>query len=310
MDNERRLMILASKMYYEDGLTQQEIAKKLDLSRIKISRLLQKAKESGVVSISIDSSGVYLGLEAALQERYNLDHVIIVDTNLVNSPKDAVASMAAQYLCSKVQKNATVAVGWGTTVQHMPQHMKRMEKLKLSFSPIIGGHGQSELQTHATTIASGLADATGGHSYSLMAPALVNTVAEKKLFMQNGDTRRILNISKSADFAVFSLGNPQVPHSSISMSGYLSPRDLAELQASDAICDVVSIRFLNTKGETCCEELTERCISLTPDELQAIANKICIVTGEEKKLTTKVAVEAGFVNVLICDQLIGEYLNA
>ena len=57
MDMKRRRMVLASKLYYKDNLTQQQIAQQLNVSRMKVSRLIQQAKDEGVVRITIDYSG-------------------------------------------------------------------------------------------------------------------------------------------------------------------------------------------------------------------------------------------------------------
>ena len=140
MDMKRRTMVLASKLYYKDNLTQQQIAQQLNVSRMKVSRLLQQAKEEGIVRITIDYSGTSVGVPA----------------------KEQVASAAAFYLENYTKKRSTIAVGWGTTMKLVPDYIHQMEAYDLTFCPIIGGQGQRELDMHATTIASNFAKKTGG----------------------------------------------------------------------------------------------------------------------------------------------------
>ncbi|NJL94867.1 MAG: helix-turn-helix domain-containing protein [Anaerolineae bacterium] len=52
-DARQELMIRAAWMYYHDALTHQEIAEKLNTSRVKITRLLQQAREQGIVEIRV-----------------------------------------------------------------------------------------------------------------------------------------------------------------------------------------------------------------------------------------------------------------
>ena len=52
--DERQLLIEVSVRYFLEGMTQSQIAKELFLSRPKVSRLLKKAKETGVVNININ----------------------------------------------------------------------------------------------------------------------------------------------------------------------------------------------------------------------------------------------------------------
>lgn len=308
MDMERRRMALVSKLYYEDDMTQQQIAKRLEVSRMKVSRMLQKAKNEGIVKVIIDYSGVYPELEQELQEKYNLKEVIVVDTSFGGSSKEQVASAAAYYLENHLKAGATVAVGWGLTIRQIPKYLKQVSDSTLTFSPIIGGHGQTELDMHASTIASRFAKQTGSKSLSLVAPALVDSEEEKKILHESERIKDVLSCTANAEYAVFSLGNPIVKGSSISMSGYLSKENLQQLKEEDVICDVVSITFLNRDSKECCENITKRCIAITGEELKAIPNKICVVEGADKKETVKAALNAGFIDILVIDEEIAGYL--
>ena len=46
-------MVLASRLYYLDDLTQAEIARRLGTSRASVSRLLSEARRQGIVQIEI-----------------------------------------------------------------------------------------------------------------------------------------------------------------------------------------------------------------------------------------------------------------
>jgi deoxyribonucleoside regulator len=46
-------MIRVSHLYYEEMLTQEAIARRMNLTRWKIGRLLKQARDSGVVKIEI-----------------------------------------------------------------------------------------------------------------------------------------------------------------------------------------------------------------------------------------------------------------
>nr|WP_301906485.1 sugar-binding transcriptional regulator [uncultured Anaerostipes sp.] len=309
MDMQRRTMTLISKLYYEENMTQQQIAKQTGLSRMKVSRILQKAKEEEVVRIIIDYSGVYPELEQDVKKKYGLKDVVVIDTSIGNSSKEQVASAAAYYLERHLEGGVTVAVGWGSTMRLIPDYVQKMNHPDLLFSPIIGGHGQSELDMHATTIASTLAKKAGGRSLSLIAPALVNSKEEKEFLINDEQVKKVIEKTSQAEYAVFSLGNPLAKDSSISKSGYISEQDLKQLGKEDAICDVVSVVFLDKDSEICCENITERCIGITEKQLKQIPNKICVVESEEKYASVKSALEAGYIDILITDQNTAQYLS-
>ena len=77
--NEFRQLVRVAKLYYQFDLTQNEIAKRLGLSRVKIHRLLNTAKEIGIVKIQIDvpDSG-FLDLENLLISKFGLRDALVV----------------------------------------------------------------------------------------------------------------------------------------------------------------------------------------------------------------------------------------
>lgn len=51
--NDKRILVKVAYMYYDENMTQQEIADKLGVSRPSVSRMLQKARQNGIVEIKI-----------------------------------------------------------------------------------------------------------------------------------------------------------------------------------------------------------------------------------------------------------------
>ena len=96
-------ILLAANLYYKNHFSQQEIAKRLNVSRPWVSKLLAKALELGIVKITIDSplSGDS-DLEETLQQKYNLQKVVVIDRD--DAYKDYVAQAAANYFMMWVSK--------------------------------------------------------------------------------------------------------------------------------------------------------------------------------------------------------------
>jgi deoxyribonucleoside regulator len=304
----KRLLIRISHMYYNEGLTQSQIANKLNLSRMQVSRYLRKSRETGIVKIIIDYSGLYFKLESDITNKYNLKQTIIVDDTMSKDMKENIAQVTANYLKNFFKKNSTVALGWGSTLSRLPKYMDDMSNMNLLFTPIIGGHGKSNFDWHASTIASNIAKKTGAKSLSLLAPALVKDKREKEILMNDIQIKEVINQSKKADVAIFSLGFPLNPNSSINKSGYFSKKDLTQLKNENAVCDIVSILFLNQYGEKCCSNITDRSIGINEQDFKNIPIKICIVEGLEKANTTKIALKCGYVDILITDKNIADFL--
>ena len=89
------LLAAVAELYYKDGLTQDAIAKRLGLSRATIVNYLRQGREKGIVDIQIKGSA-YTGSELSqeLREKYGLSDVYITNTELKETPEQAVRSVA------------------------------------------------------------------------------------------------------------------------------------------------------------------------------------------------------------------------
>ena len=78
-----RLMTKVCDLYYNQNVSQQQIASMLSLSRPTVSRLLSSARERGIVQISVSNLDLirYWEMERKLEEMYGLKEVLIVDSN-------------------------------------------------------------------------------------------------------------------------------------------------------------------------------------------------------------------------------------
>src|SRR5690554_3906204 len=85
------LMVQIATLYYEDNLTQAEIAKQLGLTRLRVNKLLQAARAEGVVNIEIrDIVTISVELATKLERKFSLQKVVVVPT--VNSKSEMVAN--------------------------------------------------------------------------------------------------------------------------------------------------------------------------------------------------------------------------
>src|SRR5690625_4195867 len=109
--------------YYVDELTQDEIAKRMSISRASAGRLLERCRTLGLINFSIQSQyydAFKYGRE--LREKYGLREVIVVPDGIVSDDPSALNRRlgrgVAQYLQTRLKNGETLGVGWGETVGH------------------------------------------------------------------------------------------------------------------------------------------------------------------------------------------------
>ena len=116
-----RITLIAT-LYYKDKLSQQEIAKKLNISRPWVSKLLTRAEELGIVKIEIESP--ILGntqLEQRLCDKYQLEYACVIDNS--DTSRDYLSIAAVNYFISQIKPNDIIGVAWGNAISRFIRHI-------------------------------------------------------------------------------------------------------------------------------------------------------------------------------------------
>lgn len=295
-------------MYYEQNMTQQQISNILEISRMTVSRMLQKAREEGVVDIKVNYDGSYIELEDDIKDKYSLKEVIITPFDQGESLKQILAEATASILIRILKPNDIVGVGWGSTLAYIPNSVDKDVKVGITFVPLIGGYGQTKIEIHANQIASNLASAFSGKSYLMHAPAMVDSLELKNALLTDNNISSVLQIGEKSNIAIIGIGSPFSPESTMFESGYFRNEDIEELRRDRAECDIVSCTYLDNKGNECGLELIRRTIGITAAALKGIPLVIGVAGGAEKCLAIKLALKAGYLTGLVTDVKTAKFL--
>ena len=107
--DEIRLMTKVARMYYDQGIRQQEITERLNIHQSTISRLLKRARESNIVRISVAIPlGTFSEMEEALASRFSLREAIVVDSSEDEERLVRDLGAAAAFLVETSVKPGTV----------------------------------------------------------------------------------------------------------------------------------------------------------------------------------------------------------
>ncbi len=298
-----------SHMYYEQGMTQQQIADELNLSRMRVSRMLQQARTEGIVNIAITYDGFFPHLERKLHSLYPETSFVVTDS-LDGSPeaiKRSLGSATADYLAKFLSEGDSVAVGWGTTLREVARCLDAPMP-SMSFIPLIGGQVHAGLDVHANSIVEAMAQRTGGSSSLIFAPAVAESREAKELLVRSAAVSAVLEKAAAADACLFSVGAPFSPSTTIEVVGYYTAADVETLRASGAACDLISIAYLDSRGSNVCRTLSDRTVSISEQQLRNIPKKICVAGAKDKHEAIKIALSQRIVDVMILDDATARYL--
>ena len=126
-DYEKNLMIKIVWYYYMENMTQQAIADQLNITRMRVIKLLEKARQTGIVQFRISSSLDFRrDLETRLMEKYHLRDCYTVPTNPNEAgTNDTIASAASIYIADHVRENSYINFGYGDTTSKTIEYLAR-----------------------------------------------------------------------------------------------------------------------------------------------------------------------------------------
>jgi DNA-binding transcriptional regulator LsrR (DeoR family) len=301
---ERRHLVKVAKLYYFDGQTQAEIAKKMGVSRPAISKLLNKAREIGIVEIYIkDENAHTVELEHRLETKYHLKEAIVVPAG--NLPADlvkhALGKAASFYVSKNLEGIKSLGISWGSTLSKFVQEYPFEKHQELKVVPLVGGMGRKLVEIHSNLLAYQLAQKMNSFCSYLYAPAMVESQDLKQRLIESEDIAMVLEEGRNVEMAVVGIGNPY-EGSTMSTMNYLTEEDLKSLQEAGAAGDIGS-RFFDAQGNQVNHRLNDLVIGLDLNEFKNIPEVIGIVEGSHKAVSVKAALAGGYLNVLIIDDV-------
>ena len=307
MDNKTkdiRLLVRCAQMYYEEGLNQATISEKLGISKSSISRILNAAKENGIVQISVHNPlpSTVIALEKEIERTFGLKEAIIVDVNSEDSKdiKLALAKEAANYLERVVKDGDLIGVTWGTTLREVAQFVNNTKKNNITFIPMLGGLGQSQIDIHANHIALDLAREFRAESKMLHAPFIVDDIQRKKMLIEDRSMQDFFELFDRLDIGVTGIGSPTINSPTMLASGYYTREDLQRLYAAGATADISSL-IIDQNGRGDQFEANERIIGITLEQIKRIPLTIGISGHLAKAEAILSTLIGGYLEVLITD---------
>ena len=298
-----KLLVNIARLYYEHNCSQQEIAKKLGLSRPYISKLINEAKQSGIVQIQIsdpyESESV---VELEIRRRFNLKKAIVVPTNEDDRNKlEKLASATARYLNSIIKNNDIIGVGWGLTLYTCSQFViPRNDVNNIVVVQLCGGISNIERNIYATEIPKKIADAYRGTPYILPLPAIIDDAKTKNAIIKDKNIKNVLNIAKKANIAMFTMG--AFGHEgALIKAGYINKKEVDDLILKGAVGDICT-HFINIDGKICDYNLDKKTIAIELHDLIKKEYRIGVAAGSDKLKCIYASLKSSYPNVLVTDE--------
>ncbi|MCY9871185.1 sugar-binding transcriptional regulator [Vibrio barjaei] len=303
----------ATWLYYQEGLSQTEVAKLMGISRVTVVKYLQTAREKGLVQISLDLN-TFSSIETALhiKEKFALKRVVIVpdgehakqreDSKLM---RERLAKAGGMYLNQVVEDGDVLGVAWGRTIHQMSYLMTPKSCKNVTVMQMLGS---MPAQPDFTTIESSsqLANKLSGRVVSLHVPAVVSSSRLAVELQAEPIIRANFDTLTRCNKALFVVGNALEENPLIRV-GVLSKQEMQHYRELGAV-GVICGRFYDKLGQPVVAEIDLRILGISLAQLRQVERRIFLAAGRRNYDATLGAILGGYVSDLIVDEGTAEFL--
>ena len=301
------LLLRAAWYYYKDELTQDEIARRLSMSRASVGRLLDRARRVGLVSINLNTEHLdAFELSGELRKMFGLAEALVVpddekepfDHHVLNA---RVGLGGAQFMSTHLRPGASLGVGWGETVSRAiaatsfgavgPVHM-------VTLTGGVEGYLQTILSSKGemATDPANLTSAT-----VIPSPIMASTSALAAALREEPTIQEVLRQACAVEYALVGVGTPTADATIVHM-GYLTGEDSRGLRERGVVGDILG-QFFDASGNVVDLPIHDRRIGIELADLRCIPKVVGVAGGEHKAEAILGALHGGFLDVLVTNEL-------
>lgn len=302
--------VWACWLYYEDGMTQGDIAETMGISRATVNSYLADARARGIVNISIEPSRLSsLTIAQELKRHFGLHDCLVVPSDDNARPLiERLGAAGAQALQKILKSGDTLAVVWGRTIMAVGEQASIHGLQDMTVVQATGGTSATFGYT-PELCAAAFAGAVDARLINIASPAIVSSAAVRDMLLREPLIDRQFEALSRANKVIFGIASMR-PNSTIHTSGFFESVSLQDYLAKDAT-GVVAGRFIDGHGRPVAGPLDDRTVGISLDVLKKINMRIAIAGGFDKVPAILAALRGGFVSVLITDAATGRgILNA
>ena len=230
----------AGWLYYVAGLTQDQIAQELGVSRQRAQRLVSRAMAERLIRVRLEHrvSGC-LDLEAALLRHFGLRLARVAPSlPAAMDPLPSLAPTAAAEIerVLRSTRPLVIALGTGRTLRAAVDELTAMECEQHRIVSLNGNISPDGSASYYDVIMR-VADRVRAPHYPMPMPVIAASTAERALFHALPSIKSVLALANAADVTFVGVGQ-MGDDAPLVKDGFLTPQELTEMQAAGAAGEV------------------------------------------------------------------------
>jgi len=285
-----------ARQYYLEGVSKIDIADRLGISRFRVARLLESARESGLVRIEIGwPSGILdAGLSAQLCSVFGLKQAFVF--NFANEEvllRQRLGEAVGQVLTDLIAPGDVLGLSWSRTLSGLTAALTQLPPCPIvqltGAVPPPDGRDLLELVR-------GVARVGGGTAHVFYAPMLVSDAATAAAIRRQGDIAEAFALIPSVTIAVVSIGAWSAGLSTIYDA--ITPVERDSLTALGVHAELAGM-FIGEDGGPLATPLDSRMIVTPAQQFTRIPFTLGVAYDAAKSPAVLAAIRGGLVHGLV-----------
>lgn len=296
----------AARLYYLEDRSRVDIAAELGVSRFKVARMLEKARDLGIVTISVElPDEIDPELSIRLRNAFGLIRSVVVMPPSESSEaiRRSIGAAAATLLQEIVTTSDLLGFTAGRTLDEATQLLGNLPECDVVALGGIAG----PVREHGVEIVRRVARASGGESYPIFAPMLMQDEATADALRADPLIRDAYTRFDRVTKGVVAIGSWNPPDSQLYDSAEHAGI-AGELVARGVVGEVVGALF--DRDGNVDATLDHRSLAITTEQLRRIPEVIGVAGGLSKAEAIRAALKAGLVTSLVTDAVTARALLA
>ena len=296
----------AGWLYYVAGNNQEQIARKLGVSRQTAQRLVSLSVSEGLVRVRLDHPiGRCMELSEKLAARYALEFAEVVPSDpdapgAIHGVAIAAAAQIERWL--KRDEPIVMAIGTGRTLKAAIEQLTPMEAPQHKIVSLTGSIAPDGSAAFYNVIFN-IAEAVKARSFPMPLPVIASSAAERDMLLSQPMIKETHALAQKADIAFVGIGDlgPEAP---LVMDGFISASEVKQLQKVGAVGEIVGWAF-DAQGRFI-EGITNDRVASAPLPSRETSTVVAIAVGERKMPGIRAALGRRLINGLITDEVTAE----
>lgn len=293
-------------MKYKLDYSQKEIAERLNISQMTVSRLLDRARKIGIVQITVLTpvENVW-DMEKQIESKFSLKKAIVFRNRYGEDPVSLVGRAAAEYLDFLIGHDDVLGIAAGRTLAQVIPHLKlqmREEEHNPTVIQLEGGLTTSE-SFNPVSILQQFVSRSGVKGYLFNLPIYAKSIEAHEAMSAHMVLNPMIDKWKEISIVLAAVGNAG-EESIYRISGVLEKEEMDELLERGAVGSIYG-RWYNIDGEFVDSDINKRAFGIPLDIARNIRKRILISAGLHKIQAIR-----GGLRTKLCDFIITEETTA